>query len=92
MSEELRKYTDMYNDYFKGFEYNLLNLVIIDEIQCQLEDKISDEDYNTLFYRVKNCYLKADSVDLWSLVHYCIENLERLEELETWFILNHCMI
>ena len=92
MSEELREYTDLYNKYLKGGNYNLLNLMIIDEIECQTRVRLKDEDYNKLFYKVKNCYLKSDSIDLWSLVHYCLDNLEDLEDLDTWFIINHSQV
>lgn len=88
MSEEVRRYTDIYNEYFKGNEYNLLNLQIIDEIQCQLQDKISDEDYNNLFYTIKNCYLKSSDVDLWCLTNYCINNKEKLEDMSTYDIID----
>lgn len=89
MSEELRRYTDIYNEYFKEKNYSLLNLQIIDEIQCQLEDKISDEDYNKLFYTIKNCYLKSDSVDLWCLTNYCINNKEKIGNMSTYDIIDN---
>lgn len=89
MSEEVRKYTDIYNEYFKGNNYNLLNLQIIDEIQCQLTDKISDEDYNTLFYTIKNCYLKSDSADLWCLTNYCIRNKDKIKDMSTYDIIDN---
>lgn len=92
MSEELRKYTDIYNEYFKGNNYNLLNLQIIDEIQCQLEDKISDENYNKLFYTIKNCYLKTDEIDLWSLTNYCINNIDEIDDMSTWEIIEESNI
>lgn len=92
MSEELRKYTDIYNEYFKDKGLILLNLVIIDEIQCQLEDEISDEDYNKLFYTIENCYLKSDAVDLWCLTNYCIKNLDVIENMGCWEIINHSSI
>lgn len=92
MSDEVRRYTNIYNDFFKGNKFQLLNLMIIDEIQCQLQDKISDEDYNKLFYKIKNCYLKSNSADLWQLTNYCIKNIEKIDDMGCWFIINHSSI
>ena len=92
MSDEVRRYTDIYNDFFKGNNLQLLNLVIIDEIQCQLEDKISDEDYNKLFYKIKNCFLKADAVDLWQLTNYCIKNIDKIDDMGCWEIIDFASI
>lgn len=92
MSEELRKYTDIYNEHFKFNGLALVNLQIIDEIQCQLQDKISDEDYNKLFYTIKNCYLKSDETDIWQLTKYCIKNIETIDNMSTWQIINHSSI
>lgn len=92
MSEEVREYTDLYNKYLKDGKYSLLNLMIIDEIQCQLEDEISDEDYNDIFYIVKHCYLKSSDVDLWCLVNYCLKNKDTIRDMESWFIINHSQI
>lgn len=88
MSNELKKYTDLYNKYFNNMEYNLLNLIVIDEIKCQLEDKISDEDYNKLFYTIKNCYLKDTNTDLWCLTNYCLKNIDNIENMSTYEIIN----
>ena len=88
MSDEVRRYTNIYNDFFKGNDLELLYLMIIDEIQCQLQDKISDEDYNKLFYKIKNCYLKSSDADLWQLTNYCIKNIEKIDDMGCWQIIN----
>lgn len=92
MSEELKKYNEIYNEKVKNNKLNFLNLMIIDEIQCQLEDEISDENYNKLFYTIKNCYLKSDAVDLWQLTNYCIKNIDTIENMGCWEIINHSQI
>lgn len=92
MSEEVRRYTDIYNKFFKGGDCNLLNLQIIDEIQCQLQDKISDEDYNNLFYTIRNCYLKSDEINLWSLTNYCIKNIDKIDDMSTYDIIDESSI
>ena len=90
MSEELKNYMSIYNTYFKYNNYNLLNFQIIDEIECQTRVHLKDEDYNKLFNIIKNCYLKSDSVDLWSLTHYCLENFEDLDNMSAWEIIEKC--
>lgn len=92
MSDELRQYTDIYNEYFNSNNYNLLNLMIIDEIQCQLQDKISDENYNKIFYKVRNCYLKSSESDLWQLTNYCIKNVDKIDDMGCWEIINYSSI
>ena len=90
MSEELKEYRELYNKYFKDNNYNLLNFLIIDEIECQLNNSLKEEDYNKLFHTIKNCYLKSDSVDLWSLTHYCLENFDDLDNKSSWEIIDKC--
>lgn len=88
MSEELKKYLEIYKKYYETNDCNLLNLMIINEIECQLEEEISEEDYNKLFYKIRNCYLKVDSVDLWCLTYVCIENLDKLDDMSSYEIID----
>ena len=62
--------------------------MIIDEIQYQLEDKISDEDYNDIFYIVKHCYLKSSNIDLWCLVNYCLKNKDTIRDKSSYEIID----
>ena len=88
MSEELKKYKEIYKKYYETNECNLLNLMIINEIECQLEEEISEEDYNKLFYKIRNSYLKTDGVDLWCLTYVCINYIDKLDDMSCYEIID----
>lgn len=71
---------------------SLLDLMVYDEIDCQLETKISDKDFELLFCKVINAYLKTDSVSLWAITKYCVNNLSKLEGLSSWDIVENAYI
>lgn len=69
---------------------NLLDLMVYDEITCQLEDDITDEQFELLFNKVENAYLKGENVDLWAITNYCIEHLDTLRDMGSWEICANC--
>lgn len=68
---------------------SLLDLMVYDEITCQLEDNITDEQFELLFNKVENTYLKGDA-SLSDITYYCIENIDDLEDLSCSYILEYC--
>lgn len=53
-------------------------LQIIDEIECLLEKKLSDEDYLSLYTEIEYAYLKLDNVSINSITRCAIDNLDRI--------------
>ena len=74
-------------DDLKNSPRALCDLIVYDEIDCQLQNPISDEDFEFLFSTVKNAYLKADGIDLGPIVSYCIDNFKDLKGMSSWDIL-----
>lgn len=59
---------------------SVLDLEIVYEIDCQLENEISDSRYSNLKANVEWAYLKLDGVPLENIVRCGIENLDKLDD------------
>ena len=59
---------------------SVLDLKIVYEIDCQLENEISDSQYSNLKANVEWAYLKLEGVPLESIVRCGIENLDKLDD------------
>lgn len=71
-------------------EISLLDLIVYDEIDCQLEEDLNNEELEKLFNKVRNTYLKGEESRLDSIVGFCIENIDELESLSSKEILQEC--
>ena len=56
----------------------LLQLDIVYELDCQLEDELSDEDYCKLYNEIEYAYLKVEGVALENIVRCAIDNLDKI--------------
>ena len=68
---------------------SILDLMIYDEIDCQLEEKLTDDEFINLMVYVENAYIKAENIDLYCIVKYCIEHRDELENMSTWDIIDN---
>lgn len=59
---------------------SILDIQIVYEIDCQLEEELSPEDYSKLYSNVEWAYLKLDGVALDSIVSCGIEHLDELDD------------
>lgn len=75
--EEFKELKKIYNDLYERKIYAYY-LDILDEIDCQLEVKLTEDDLCKLFNIIKNTYLDLDSVSIWALVRCAIDNLEEV--------------
>ena len=67
----------------------LSDLLIWQEINDQLDKKLTDSELEILYNTVERCYYKAENADLYNLVNYCINNLDKLYDMEIWEIILH---
>lgn len=70
----------------------LLDLMIYDEIDCQLEEDLTDNEILNLMGHIENAYLKDSSCSLWSITYYCLLNRKKLNNMTTWDILEGASI
>lgn len=87
---------ELYNknvDILEKRDINILDLMIIDEIECCLTDEMSIEDKCRVFDLVKRMYLKDESnIGLNTMVRYCLsKDLNELEDKGTWELLEDCV-
>lgn len=54
----------------------LLDTMIIFELDCQLEEEISDDDYIKLYNEIEYAYLKLEGVALESVVRCALDHME----------------
>lgn len=59
---------------------SVLDINIIYEIDCQLDKKITDDEYIKLCNNVEYAYLKLDDVSLETIVYCGIKNLDKLDK------------
>ena len=71
---------------------SLLELEIWNEIDCQLEEKLTDNQLDILYCTVERAYLKAKDITIEQLVKYCIRNIDKIYDMDIWFIINHASI
>lgn len=75
----------------KGID--LLELEIWNEIDCQLDRELTDNQLDLLYCTVERAYLKAEDITIGQLVYYCLDNLDKIYDMNTWdIIINASMI
>ena len=88
-------YREMLDDFNGQKKYQLLTLMVADEVDCVVQNIYSDEDFNTICTIVENAYLKSDScsINQITLAVDIILNLEGntidiLKQMSKWDILD----
>lgn len=87
---------ELYNknlDILEKRDINILDLRIIDEIECCLDREMSIGDRSRIFNVVKRMYLKYEgNMGLNNMVRFCLsKDLKELEDKGTWDLLEECV-
>lgn len=70
--KELREiYKELYNKHIYAYK-----LAIIDELECQAEEELTDEEYQTLYWEIENAYMKLENVAIESIVRCALHHKE----------------
>ncbi len=70
----------------------LLELEIWDEIDSQLDGReLSDNELSILYCTIERAYLKSEYVSLFQLVKFCINNLDKIYDMEISYIIDQCL-
>ena len=78
MNDELKELKKVYKDLYDRKIY-AYKLDIIDEIECQLDNKeLTDEEYQTLYYAIERAYFKLEGVSIWAIVKCAIDNIDKV--------------
>lgn len=56
----------------------ILDMEIVYEIDCQMEEDLTDEDYCKLYNEIEYAYLKLDGVALENIVSCAIDNIDKI--------------
>lgn len=70
----------------------LLDLEIWSEINWQLDKELTDNQLDILYCTVERAYLKVEDITIEQLVKYCIRNIDKIYDMDIWFIINHASI
>ena len=73
--EQLETIREMIKDLEKE-HILMLQLDIVYELDCQLQEKLSDEDYCKLYNEIEYAYLKVEGVDLCNIVECALDHME----------------
>ena len=71
---------------------SISDLSIINEIDAQLENTLPNNEYEKLFRTVKGCHFKVDIVSLCDLVNFCIKNIDKIDNMSTYEIIENSYI
>lgn len=83
--KEIKKvYKSLYNRQIYAYK-----LQIIDELECILEEKITDEDYMKLFNAIENTYLKLDNVSIYAISKCAVDHIRRILDNDETFDLKY---
>lgn len=74
----------------KGID--LLELNIVNEINCQLDKELTDNQLELLYCTVERAYLKAEDITIEQLVRYCIDNIDKIYDMKIWDIILNASI
>ena len=75
----------------KGID--LLELEIWNEIDCQLDKELTDNQLDLLYCTVERAYLKSTETTIEQLTSYCIDNIDKIYDMGIWdVIMNASMI
>ena len=85
--EEIKKVLEELSD--KGID--LLELNIWNEIDCQLDKELTDNQLMTLYCTVERAYLKTDCATIEQLVRYCIKNIDKIFDMSIYDIIEDCL-
>jgi len=89
MKERFEEYKNIIQELDdKGID--LLELNIWNEIDCQLDKELTDNQLQILYCTVERAYLKSEDVNLSDLVRYCIKNVDKIYDMQIWEILMNC--
>lgn len=76
-SEKLKEIRNIIKD-LHDRKILILDLDIIFEIDCQLDRKLSEEDYLKLYNEIDYAYLKLDNISLGTVVYCAINNIDKI--------------
>ena len=74
----------------KGID--LLELNIVNEINYQLDKELTDNQLELLYCTVERAYLKAEDITIEQLVRYCIDNIDKIYDMNIWDIILNASI
>lgn len=63
----------------------MLSLEIVYEMDCQLEEELTEEDYDKLYNEIEYVYLKVDDIDLGTIVRCAIDHIRRILDNDETF-------
>ena len=73
MIERIKKVRKIIED-LENQHIGVLNIKIVYELDCQLEETLSDEDYCKLYTEIEWAYLKLEGVGLDSIVRCALDH------------------
>ena len=85
--EEYKEIMQELND--RGVD--LLELMIWNEIDCQLDKELTDNQLQILYCTVERAYLKTNSATIEQLVRYCLKNIDKIYDMSIYDIIEYCI-
>ena len=68
---------------------SLLELEIWNEIDCLLDKELTDNQLDLLYCTVESAYLKTEDITINQLARYCIDNIDKIYDMDIWDIISN---
>lgn len=91
MKNKMENYKEVIKDLEKR-GITLLDLEICNEIECQQDKELTEQQLELIYNTVERAYLKSSEITIEELVRYCIKNVDKIYAMSTWFIINHASL
>lgn len=89
MKNKMEKYKEIIKDLEKR-GIGLLDLEICNEIECQQDKKLTEQQLELIYNTVERAYLKSVYITIEQLVRYCIKNVDKIYDMDIYDIIDEC--
>ena len=89
MKNKMEKYKEIIKDLEKR-GIALLDLEICNEIECQKDKELTEQQLELIYNTVERAYLKSVYITIEQLVRYCIKNVDKIYDMDVYDIIGEC--
>lgn len=89
MKNKMENYKEIIKDLEKR-GIALLDLEICNEIECQQDKELTEQQLELIYNTVERAYLKSSEITIEQLVRYCIKNVDKIYDMGIYDIIDEC--
>lgn len=90
MLDRFRKYDEIIDKMNSDYGLSMLELEIYYDVKLS-NNNLTDSELVLVVDSVMEAYLKSEDIDLEKIVYVALDNLNELEDMSTWDLLDKCV-